>query len=121
MKIKLKELPTSLDVPGAKINATNYGNMTCGHMHISKGVDFTPLLRGLPHDHCPCPHWGYVVQGKIWVRYQDGTEETVETGDLYYWPPGHTVRFEADTEYIEFSPQKDMSEVLDHVISKLNG
>lgn len=120
MKIKLNELPTTMDVPGAQIKSTAYANMTCGHMKMDEGVDFTPLLQGLPHDHCQCPHWGYVFKGKIRVKYQDGQEETVEAGDLYYWPSGHTVIFEADTEYIEFSPQDQMDEVLQHVEQKLN-
>jgi hypothetical protein len=25
--------------------------------------DLTPLLKGLPGDSCPCPHWGYVRRG----------------------------------------------------------
>ena len=24
----------------------------------------TPLVKGLPGDACPCPHWGYVVKGR---------------------------------------------------------
>lgn len=119
MQTFLKDLNVTLDVPGAKINSTNWGNMTCGHMKMAKGVDFTPLLKGLPHDHCQCPHWGYVIKGKIKVIYQDGRHEIVEGGQMYYWPSGHTVLFEEDTEYIEFSPQAEMAEVLIHVESKL--
>jgi hypothetical protein len=26
-------------------------------------IDATPFLKGLPGDRCPCPHWGYGVQG----------------------------------------------------------
>ena len=120
MQQSLSELPVTMDVPGAKIVSTAWGNMTCGHMQMSKGVDFTPLLKGLPHDHCQCPHWGYVIRGKIRVIYQDGKEEVVEGGQLYYWPSGHTVIFEEDTEYIEFSPQHEMEEVLKHVDKVMN-
>lgn len=121
MKIALKELPTTMDVPGATIKSVSEGEMVCAHMHMGQGVDFAPLLQGLPHDHCQCPHWGYVFSGKVRVNYQDGSEEIVESGDLYYWPSGHTVVFEEDTEYIEFSPQTQMEEVLNHVEAKLNG
>ncbi len=38
---------------------------------------------------------------------------------MYYWPPGHTVRFEEDTEYVEFSPKHQMDEVLAHVERKM--
>jgi len=119
MKEALQALPVVLDVPGAKINGRNDGEMTIGHMRMSKGVDFTPLLKGLPHDHCQCPHWGYVIKGKVRVKYQDGNEEIVEGGQVYFWPAGHTVIFEEDTEYVEFSPQQQMTEVLQHVERKL--
>ncbi len=119
MKQALTDLPSTLDVPGAKINGAAWGDMTCARMRIAKGVDFTPLLQGLPHDHCQCPHWGYIISGKIRVKYQDGTEEVVSGGDIYYWPAGHTVIFEEDTEYVEFSPQHQMEEVLAHVEGKL--
>ena len=45
-----------------------------------------PLLEGLPDDRCECPHWGYIVEGSIHVRYADGTEDVNRSGDLYYWP-----------------------------------
>lgn len=119
MQRNLTELPEVMNVPGAKINSVQEGKMTCAHMNMAKGVDFAPLLAGLPHDHCQCPHWGYVFKGKIRVNYQDGKEEWVEAGQLYYWPPGHTVYFEEDSEYIEFSPQHEMEAVLHHVEQKM--
>ncbi len=45
--------------------------------------------------------------------------EVVEPGELYYWPPGHTIRAEGQTRYVEFSPSEPMGQVLDHVVSKL--
>jgi hypothetical protein len=47
---------------------------------------------------CQCPHWGTVLKGSINVRYADGREETVRAGDVYYWPPGHTVWVDEDYE-----------------------
>ena len=40
-----------------------------------------PLLEGLEGDLCQCPHWGYLIEGRIRVSYQDGTQETVSAGD----------------------------------------
>lgn len=119
MKHAAKTLPVTLDAGTAQIRSGTWGAMTCAHMTMQDGVDFTPLLSGLEDDHCPCPHWGYVIQGRIRVSYTDGTEEIVSTGDLYYWPPGHTVVFEEDTEYVEFSPADEMGHVLDHVQKRM--
>jgi hypothetical protein len=40
-------------------------------------------------------------------------------GDLFYWPPGHSVRVETDAELVMFSPQADHALVLDHIAAKL--
>ena len=58
-----------------------------------------PLLRGLPGDSCQCPHWGYLLAGKITVSYAD-REETYQAGDAFYMTPGHVPAAEADTEFI---------------------
>jgi hypothetical protein len=71
-------------------------------------VDGGPLLKGLPDDRCQCPHWGYVLSGKIKFTYADG-EEVFEAGDAFYTPPGHIpVVEEADTEFVMFSPAEEL-------------
>ncbi|RDV11840.1 cupin domain-containing protein [Pontibacter diazotrophicus] len=119
MQKSLNQLPVTLEVPGAKITSEAFGDITVAFTSLSKGTDLAPLLEGLPHDHCQCPHWGYVMKGKIRIRYQDGTEEVTEGGNLYYWPAGHTGVVEEDVEFIEFSPKHEMEHVLQHVKAKL--
>ncbi len=71
-------------------------------------IDGTPLLKGLPNDQCQCPHWGYVIKGKMTFRFADH-EEVYEAGDAYYVPPGHApVKHEPGTETIMFSPADEM-------------
>ena len=88
-------------------------------MNYPTGLDFCPLLEGLEHDHCQCPHWGYVIKGRVRVSYEDRPEEVVGAGELYYWPPGHTIVVEDAVRMIEFSPHDQMSEVLAHVVSEV--
>ena len=76
-------------------------------------------LEGLPGDHCDAPHWGYVFEGVVVVTYADGTEETVVTGDLFYWPPGHSVRVADDAEIVLFSPTHAHRTVIDHMRNKM--
>ena len=71
-------------------------------------VDATPLLKGLPDDRCQCPHWGYVINGKLTFRYA-GREEAFEAGDAFYTPPGHVpVKHEPGTEIVMFSPAEEL-------------
>ena len=85
------------------------------------GTDFTPLLHGLEDDMCQCPHWGYVLNGTVTATYTNREQETVNEGDLFYWPPGHTVKAETNAELIMFSPQVEHNQVIDHILGKING
>ncbi len=119
MRENIDELPIAIDVEGAEVRGTDFGGMVSGQLKFAAGTDLKPLLEGLPNDHCQCPHWGYVIEGEIVVTYEDRSEETIKAGDLYYWPPGHVVRFAVDTRYVEFSPSAEMMTVLAHVKGKM--
>ena len=49
-------------------------------------IDHAPLLKGLPDDQCQCPHWGYVIKGKMTFRFGD-REEVFQAGDAFYAHP----------------------------------
>jgi hypothetical protein len=71
-------------------------------------IDATPLLKGLPDDRCQCPHWGYVLKGKMTFRYAD-RDEVYVAGEAFYTPPGHIpVKHEPGTEILMFSPADEL-------------
>jgi len=75
-------------------------------------MDMTPLFKGLPDDRCQCPHWGYVLKGKVGYTYADH-EEIIEAGEAYYAPPGHTRQLYAGSEVLEFSPSDELKKTID--------
>ena len=83
---------------------------TVNFVSIRQDHDLAPMLSGLPGGRCPCPHWGYVLKGRMIVRYADH-EEVCEAGDAFYMPPGHTPAAEAGTEFIQISPSDQLQEV----------
>jgi hypothetical protein len=89
------------------------------YFSLSAGVDTTPLFEGLEDNRCQCPHWGYVLGGRVTTTDAAGTRETVEAGDLFYWPPGHNVKVDVDADLVMFSPQREHSKVIEHMIEKL--
>lgn len=120
MKIKKEDMPVIMEAPGTIMRAIpSCGGMTVGYNELPKGTDFTPLLKGLKNDSCHSPHWGYVMEGKIQIIYDDGKEEVVSAGEIYYWPKGHTAIVHEDLKILEFSPTKEFTEVITHVGHKI--
>ncbi len=126
MRIDKNDVPVKLQAPGAVARvrtgfgeAGAFGTMSAEYFSLGAGTDIAPLLQGLEGDACQAPHWGYLAEGALTVTYRDGTRDEVKGGDLFYWPPGHSVRVEKDAEVIMFSPQHQHLAVLDHMKAKM--
>ncbi len=128
MRIKRSDVPVKINVSGAVArqvtdfgDATGSGRMAGEYFSLGAGTDITPLLKGLEGDLCQSPHWGYLIEGEVTVTYTDGQAETVSGGDLFYWPPGHTVKVGKKAEVILFSPQDEHCPVVEHMRKQLAG
>lgn len=53
---------------------------TLNFLTFREDLDGTPLLKGAPGDQCQCPHWGYVLRGRLTYRVGDH-EESFEAGE----------------------------------------
>src|SRR3990170_1352966 len=94
------------------------GGYSVGFERYTQDTDLSPFFAGLPDDRCQCPHWGYVIKGKVSFKYGDD-EETHETGDAYYAPPGHTPVLFAGTEVVEFSPTDELQRTIEVVTKNM--
>jgi hypothetical protein len=128
MHIDKNDLKAKIDVPGATArqitdfgDASGYGTIAGEYFSLGAGTDIAPLLQGLEGDACQAPHWGYLISGAVTVTYTDGRDETCAGGQLFYWPPGHSVRVGEDAEVILFSPQKEHNVAIDHMIATMSG
>ena len=98
----------SLDEPEIEGRYAELGEYTVAFETHKADMDPAPFFRGLPDDRCQCPHWGYVLNGKVTFRYAD-REEHFEAGDAFYTPPGHVpVKHEPGTEVVMFSPADEL-------------
>jgi hypothetical protein len=128
MHITKNDIPVKIDVPGAVArqvpgfgDTSGLGTLGGEYFSLGAGTDIAPLLQGLEDDACHAPHWGYMLDGAVVVTYTDGTEETCSANELFYWPPGHSVRVVDDAEVILFSPQVEHEQVMDHMLAKMAG
>ena len=93
---------------------------TVNFVTIRQTHDLAPILSGLPGGNCPCPHWGYLIKGRMIVRYADH-EEVIEAGDAFYMPPGHAPEAEEGTEIVQFSPAEKLADVVEAMKASLAG
>jgi hypothetical protein len=126
MRVAKEDVDVKMEIPGAVIrqrtdfgDATGLGMISAEYFSFSAGVDTTPLFQGLEGNLCQCPHWGFVLRGRLTTTDADGVQETVNANDLFYWPPGHNVKVDSDAEIVMFSPQHEHSHVIKHVIEKV--
>jgi hypothetical protein len=128
MRVAKDDVEVRMNIPGAVIRQrTEFGSVrgfeaiSGEYFSLAAGVDTGPLFQGLEGNLCQCPHWGFVLRGRLTTTDANGAQETVSANDLFYWPPGHNVRVEADAEIVMFSPQHEHSEVIDHMIARVQG
>lgn len=127
MRVAREQVDVRMAIPGVVIRQRkNFGSVqgfdriSGEYFSLAAGVDTTELFKGLDHDLCQCPHWGYVLRGTLTTIDEYGVHESVSEGDLFHWPPGHNVRVDADAEIVMFSPEHEHSTVIDHMIAKVS-
>ena len=128
MRVAKDQVAVKMQIPGAVLRQqTGFGELDGAgcisgeYFTLAAGVDTTPLFMGLEGDLCQCPHWGFVLRGKLTTTDASGQQETVQANDLFHWPAGHNVRVDDDAEIVLFSPQDAHSHVIDHMIAKVRG
>jgi mannose-6-phosphate isomerase-like protein (cupin superfamily) len=115
LRASKSELTVLVEAGDASIRGVEWAGMQVAIISVPAGTDFGPLLKGLPNDRCPSPHWGYVLKGRLRVE-QGGTEEVLHVGDAFYAGAGHTAVADEDTEFLEISPSDRFQEALRGVL-----
>jgi mannose-6-phosphate isomerase-like protein (cupin superfamily) len=110
--------PDVADFEMAVDRSAELDGYTVDFVSIKKTHDLAPVLAQLSTGHCTVPHWGYVLAGRVTMRYPDH-EEIIEAGDAFYFPPGHAPEAEAGTELIQFSPTDQMAALMTEMRSIL--
>lgn len=116
-KMALKDFPTTM----AFNHIPHWGGMTVAVNTFPTGMDFDPVLKGLPNDRCAAPHWGYLFKGEMELTHADGSRQTLKEGDLYYMPAGHTGKVIREAQLLEFGPDAPMHQVASHVEKFVKG
>jgi hypothetical protein len=108
------EIPVAIEGDGVEVRTTEVGDMTASFIRLAKGTDLGPALVGLDGDRCQCPHWGYMLEGRLLMRAPSG-DEVYEAGQAFYWAPGHVPVALDDVAYVDFSPTEEFATVIRHI------
>lgn len=117
--ITRNEAPVAIEGGGVELRMREVGgDMSVAFVRFPQGADMAPALTGMPDGLCQCPHWGYLLKGRLKMRTAGG-DEVYEAGQAFYWPPGHAPEALEDCEYVDFSPTKEFNEVVDHLKAQM--
>jgi hypothetical protein len=108
------DVPVAIKDENVEVRMTEVGEMTISFIRLAAGTDLGPALVGLEGDLCPCPHWGYMLEGTLRMRTAAG-EQTFTAGQAFYWAPGHSPTAVTDCAYVDFSPTEQFEPVIRHI------
>jgi hypothetical protein len=118
MRGSKEDMPVVMEAGEASSRQAEWGAMNVAIEQFPAGLDTAPLFKGLPDDRCQCPHWGYVLKGRIRVKYAD-RDEILNAGDAYYMAPGHLTVIEADAQVVEFSPKGEYQKTMEVAMNNM--
>lgn len=110
-----QDVPVVIEGDGVEVRLSEIGGgMSTSFITLPKGADLGPALVGLGDGTCRCPHWGYILSGRLQMRTPDG-DSVYEAGQAVYWAPGHVPVALEDTQYVDFSPTEEFLPVVAHI------
>lgn len=116
MKISFEEMEPTFQTDGVDMRTSRIGDDTVlMRVKCSAGTDFGPAVEGLPHNACPCEHWGYVISGRMDITTHEGAEHSYRGGDAFHLLPGHMPSFPEDTEWLDYSPRHQVEMLLENM------
>ncbi len=113
-----EQLPIAIAAPGGEARTVEVGGMALTFYRFARGTDLHDVMRGLPGDACTCPHWAYVLSGRLRIHTASGPRE-VSAGQAYYVEPGHVPEVLEETELFEVSPAAELHRVFGHVLHRI--
>ena len=67
------DAPVVIEGDGVQVRLQELGGgMSAGFVSLPAGADLRPATKGLPDDLCQCPHWGYVLKGRVKMHTRNG-------------------------------------------------
>lgn len=84
--IPREDVPVVIADNGVEVRLRDEDGLSVGFVRLPAGADLRPATKGLANDLCPCPHWGYMLKGRVRMHTLDGHQDFAG-GEAFYWAP----------------------------------
>lgn len=112
--IPLNDVPVTITDGDLEVRTLDLDGLMLGVFRLPAGTDLRPALAGLEGDLCQCPHWGYMLSGRVRMHTPDGHVDFV-AGEAFHWAAGHAPEALEDSAYVDFSPSDELRHVIAHI------
>jgi len=101
-EVKSLDSPDEVRSPAkTRIEVVRLEGFTVGRFNLEPGWRWSECIKPVVKtDSCQASHVGYAVSGRLTVRLEDGTQNTVVAGESYTIPPGHDAWVEGDERFV---------------------
>ena len=87
--------------PKTKVEVVRLTGFTIGRFNFAPGWRWSECVQPVAGTaSCQAAHVGYAVAGRIGVRLDDGSEQSISAGQSYTIPPGHDAWVEGDEGFV---------------------
>ncbi len=115
MRAKKTDLPIVYEEGGSYGRYMEWGDLDVGWEGWQSGRDSTQAFKSLPGGSCQVPHWGYLIKGRMRIKFSDH-DEAINAGEAFYMPPGHIPVTEEDCELVTFSPKGENKKTMELLV-----
>ncbi len=86
-----------------KLSVFTLGNQTMGRGEFEPGWRWSEHVKPIAGtDSCQAAHTGTILEGRMVVKMDDGSEMEYGPGDVFYMPPGHDAWVVGDQRCVLF-------------------
>jgi len=102
LEVRSHDSPDETRTPSkTKIEVVRLEGFTIGRFNFEPGWRWSECIKPVVGtDSCQASHVGYAVSGKIRVRLNNGSEQTISAGQSYTIPPGHDAWVEGNEGFV---------------------
>ncbi len=112
MRAKKEGIPLAFQDGKSYGRYLEWGEMDVAWEGWQNGRDSTVAFQALPGGSCQVPHWGYLIKGRMRLKYTDH-DEVINAGEVFYMQPGHIPITEEDSELVWFAPKGETKKVME--------